>query len=278
MRSAHFVPFRIYVFGAALVAAFWPAPSSACECAFFCNGAFPAGPGTVPTNTLVWQPGDFELRPGDENGPTGDAVAMTFTQVRTGDGCIYRVGHPVQQLSPQTRYHVVGGIPSAFTTGGGPDTAPPPIPEVTSADAVRLPSGQCGPGPGIQAWATFDITADGALRVITADPLGDLDTTAVNGSVTEVTTANEAVVGRSDCGGNRNLSGAMNVRIQVGAFSAAGVFSGWSQPYTQWLPPAVYACACGQTGNGCRGLAAVVFLVAVRHARRRVRPSRLLRI
>lgn len=237
-------PLRPVAVLAGLAAVVWPCGQLADACTLAPRQRVvdaPADGATdVPTNAVLWIPFDVSLE-GDE---------PTTSRLRSDDGTEValdvhvvgglRVMQPLEPLAPFTRYTVVGchdgACPielRAFTTGEGPDLDPPAIPvELGRERDVERIVGFCA---GTYRTVAIDLDFEGLLVADLGLPEFDERTRRGQPDVITTEVDHPLVIDESEA----PLTDP--VAIRVGAFDAAGNFSGWQE-----LDPLEFG------GCGCR--------------------------
>jgi hypothetical protein len=199
----------------------------------------------VPTNTRVWCAKDalnplsrIRLRDSD-----GNDVSGTQTQI-SAPGYDIVVLHPDAELAPNSQYTVdcpprFDLQPSTtFTTGSGPRTTPPAVPNVSNVETAVHPDG----GWGASHFALFvqASAADTIVVVDVASGSATLDPDAPSGGVADALylyNASDIGVGNGPCGGSwPGAKLGASTTVALGAFDLTGAFSGWSEPVTVTLP------------------------------------------
>jgi hypothetical protein len=207
----------------------------------------------VPTNTRIWAYGRFGgASPARLVGPRGEvAVDERFMPVAIapGQGTNYPVLVPRAELEPNTRYAIEITYDyeepnedvterTWFTTGIGPATAAPPLPELLSIE------GGAGDGfSGFGRWLSLGFALQGGILIAdTADALGavssasdlfeggasfdSLEITATTRAIRWLSTRDELSVGQGDCLIWPESAGDQQT-ARFGVLDRAGNLSGW---------------------------------------------------
>jgi hypothetical protein len=244
--------------------------AQALSCAVFWSEAPVEGAQGVPTNTLIWGYGRSAENHMQLVGPQGSVPLreLFLPVVAYSTVTHYPVLEPLEDLEPGASYWLEWSYPGvepgelsrvSFTTGAGPWTMPPPVPELiaTEADvgstwfgsvsrAVQLDFEHQGFLVGDADGALGDVSSLADL-LLTADEIGDdpyaeqpLNEASRAASV--LTTAQSVWMGFGDCL-SWPLSGHDQHQARFGSLDLAGNFSGFLPPTEVALVPQAEAQA-----------------------------------
>jgi len=135
----------------------------------------------------------------------------------------------------------------------------PPVVTVTSSHGPTVFPGGCG-GEG---WVTYDVEHDGAIAVVA------LADDVVDGDDFRRARLSQGVLGRAGCTTNWPGAAAFaSTQFVVGAFDAAGRFSGWSAPVRASVPGPGASCASVHAADDDAPWVALLLLGLVPRRRR----------
>ncbi len=200
-----------------------------CKCAGpeYGLGTLPAtGSTDVPTNTRIWGSAILDLQDG-----AGVSVPTTRSTVTDSeDFSEFTVLRPVNELQPNTTYTITAATsaPHTFTTGAGPHTTPPPIPEIEDLEQVR--DHDCGQS---LYHATYTLRGPASIYLLDTAETTTFVPADLVGDVTAYSHAPQFDLG-ARCGGYENVPAAptrnTSTTVRFAALDLAGNFSGWSEP------------------------------------------------
>lgn len=182
----------------------------------------------VPTNTRIWGSAITDLQ--DDAGLSVPITRSTVTD--SEDHSEFTVVRPVNPLAPNTTYSIItnteSSAPHTFTTGAGPQTTPPPIPEVQDLELVRYRD--CGQS---QYHATYTLRGPASIYLLDTANRTTFVPADLVGDVTDFSQWPQFDLG-ARCGGYENVPAAptrnTSTTVRFAALDLAGNFSGWSEP------------------------------------------------
>ena len=238
-----------------------PSVAAACDCGAPATWDYtvPADGATgVPTNTRVFVPPS--MLPW-ERGATPSFywkdAAGTPVPFDVASLCDFVVLVPRAELAPETSYTagVVGEEYLLFTTGAGPDTVPPPVPQITDVGRGEVSTGtSCGN----MAYVPVVVRSEAAeLILLDLGAAAGFDPATMTGAVDAIEPGGEAVyfyIGEPACAAPTAEPGE-TTRVRFAALDGAGNLSAWTDPRRIEVPD--YGCGCRSAGADGVGLLAL---------------------